>query len=151
MKRKIELTATVDRWAKAIGIQHRTLQIKLTKAGIMVEPHGLLSARQVFTAMQGDGAAERTRLVTAKADAQEMENRRRDGELVEIAVANRMMWGDILMPLRTELDMVGENLAALVNPDNVELATKFLIKWAEQVKQNISRHAKTQLTNERNK
>jgi hypothetical protein len=53
MKRQNQLTGTLNAWSKAIGVETKTLTIRLTKSGVTVEPFKHLTARQVFCAMIG--------------------------------------------------------------------------------------------------
>lgn len=142
MKSKPKLSATVDAWAKALGIQNRTLKVRLTKAGIKTPAGAQITAREIFRALTDDAGAERTALVKAKRIAQEFENRRMAGELVQIEISDKRVWQDILMPLKSELDLIGDKLAGLVNPENPAMAHRVLSEWSEQVLRNIRQAGK---------
>lgn len=132
MKPLKQFTGTIHAWSRALGIEPKTLTQRLTKAEIHTTPGAEITARQVMKAMTGDDRAEKTALIRAKRIAQETENREREGELVEMAVAEKAIWHDTVLPLKREIETMPDSVCALVNPENPALAHSVLTGWAEQ-------------------
>lgn len=135
MKTKTKLTATLDTWSKAIGVDERTLKIRLTKAGVKVEPFGQLTARQIIKAMTGEKDAAVIRKLTAEAEKTEMQNKIRDGQLIELATADRELWFNLYLPFKQALEAMPNEVSPLcVSPDAARAA---LTQHLENIKSKI--------------
>jgi len=137
-KRMGNVATTVNGWAVELAIDQQTIQRRLTIAGTPPQPLVLYSARTVFNALYGDKEAMQMRKTTAETEALERENLKEEGLLVDISEADKRMWSEILLPVKTELDLIADKLAALVNPENPDAAHKILTEWSDQVKKQIN-------------
>jgi phage terminase Nu1 subunit (DNA packaging protein) len=84
--RSSDVKATLQAWATALGMEHRTLSVRMVKAGFQTPKHALIPAGQVYVALLGDKDAERIRLLKAQAEAQEFKNRETSGRLIDVDV-----------------------------------------------------------------
>lgn len=134
---KSQLTATLFAWQTELCMDGDTLRRKLAKAEIKHEPRGLIRAREIIKALVGGKDEALIRKATAEAIAIERENKVADGLLVELPVAEKAIWQALLMPLKQELELMPEKLAALVSPENPEGAQQILQDWVEQIKKQI--------------
>jgi hypothetical protein len=148
-KRTGNVATTVNGWAVELAIDQQTIQRRLTKAGIPPKPLVLYSARDVFAALHGDKEAMQLRKATAEAEQLERENLEAEKVLVRIEEVEKRVWQEILLPVKTELDLISDKLAALVNPENPDAAHKILTEWSDQVKKQINE--KKQITKEKGK
>jgi len=142
-KRSGNVATTVNGWAVELAIDQQTIQRRLTQAGTPPQPLVLYSARTVFNALYGDKEAMQMRKTTAETEALERENLKEEGLLVDIVEADKKMWSEILLPVKTELDLIADKLAALVNPENPDAAHKILTEWSDQVKKQINEKKET--------
>ena len=131
----VQIKFTLNAWAKAIAVQERTLAIRLTKAGF--KNNGLISAKEIIDAMCGEKDASIIRLNDAKAKQLEQKEKIRDEVLVELPVAERELWGNLLGPLKQEMDAMPDKLAPLVNPESPASAKKLLFEWTENTKKKL--------------
>ncbi len=98
------IQATLQEWATSLGIERRTLEVKLVKNGIEFEKRSRsLTAKQVLDAMIGDFNAEKLRLTSAQAMAVEMENAEKAEVLNKRVDVERIVWEECLSPLRDQL------------------------------------------------
>jgi len=141
MKRQFEknksISFTMNAWCKAIGLQEKTLAIRLTKAGHKIESGQLISAKQIVDAIGGEKDAAMTRLTDERTLALEQKRKLKDSTLVEVPTAERILWAELLGPLKQELDAMPQKLAQLVNPDNTPFAQKTLLDWVEDTKRKL--------------
>ena len=63
----------------------------------------------------------------------EKENRMRDGELVELPAAERIIWSELLMPLKQEMDLMPNRIGLLLGGES----EKILLDWVENVKRRF--------------
>ena len=132
----IDISYSMHAWCKAIGIQEKTLAIKLTKAGHNVGK-GKITAKQIVDAVAGEKDAAMVRNLDAKTRAIEQKEKMKDGTLVEIPTAERILWAQLLGPLKQEMDAMPQKLAILINPDNPSSAQAILFNWAEDTKRKM--------------
>jgi len=137
-KRTGNVATTVNGWAVELAIDQQTIQRRLTKYGMPPKPLVLYSARDVFAAIHGDREAMLLRKATAEAEQLERENLEAEKILVNVAELEPRVWGEILLPIKVEVDLVADKLAALVNPENPDAAHKILTEWSEQVIKQIN-------------
>ena len=129
----VQIEFTLNAWAMALGIEPKTLAKKLTQSSLPNE--GQLCARDVFTALSGEKDASIIRLNNAKADELEQDRKVRDKELVEIPTAERLLWLELLGPLKQEMDLMPEKLAPMLSEDSQRVAV--LREWVEETKRKI--------------
>lgn len=133
------ILATVNAWAKAYGVDQGRMATILQRAGIEYKPGTLLDAvdfiKSITFRSEKDEAIARQ--ANAKAEEQEMENAQRRKELMEMAEIERMVWNDLLAPLRQELEQMPKSLSALCNPEDQDTAQAVLEQWVERTKLNI--------------
>ena len=135
----VEITATCSAWAKAYGCEQGAFVEKLQRAGIAYKTGVPLNAVDVFKAItfRSEKDEAMARQANAKAEEIEMENAQRRKELMELAQIERMIWNDLLGPLRTELEQMPKSLGGLCNPDSPETAQEVLANWVEQTKEKL--------------
>ena len=136
---EIIIEHSITAWSKALVMHHDTLRGKLDKSG--VPKSDLYTARQIFQALHGEKDASVIRNNNAKAEQLEKENRVRDGELVEIPKAERMLWLELLFPLKQEIDLMPEKLSPLLTGDDAGRVT-VLRDWWEETKRKLLKEAK---------
>ncbi len=129
------IKGTIGAWATSLGIEPRTLQRSLVKAGIKVpEPRKTITAKSIFVAMAGDVDAEKQRLLKGQADAQERENREAEGTLVNMAEAEKFITEVLIIPLVNALEPMPTSLDVRCNPEHPEIARAALSQWVEDTK-----------------
>jgi hypothetical protein len=136
---KGEITASIAAWAKVAGVQHSQFTVMLKRADIDYTPGQDLSAESAFAActFRSEKDEAIARQANAKAEEQEMINAERRKELMELAQIEKVIWGDLLQPLRTEMDQMPKSLCGLCNPQEPEVAEAVLQNWVEKTKLNI--------------
>jgi hypothetical protein len=93
------ISHSLSAWATALGKEPRTLERQLTKASVTIpKKGGLISARDVFMACEGD--AEKKRLTAAQAEAQERENALANGTLQTTNGVQAALWENGLAKVR---------------------------------------------------
>ena len=142
MKRKNfkgEITASISAWAKVAGVQHSQFTVMLKRSNVEFTPGKDLTASQFFDAVTFRSEKDEAiaRQANAKAEEQEMINAERRKELMELSQIEKIIWGDLLGPLRTELDQMPKSLCGLCNPQDPETAETVLLNWVEKTKLNI--------------
>lgn len=75
---------SIEMAARELGTDARTISKRLTTAGIDAGPDGFWSTKQIVAAYCGDLESERIRKTRAEADQIEKQNRKLDGELVDV-------------------------------------------------------------------
>ena len=122
---------TVAQWAKAWGIEHRTLQRKLAAAGYTIKPKEKVPLIAFGNAILGEKAAAEVRLKTAQAADQERKNRIADGETITLAA--NLAWQDkVLMPIRQRLLSMSGTVAHLCNPTDPVHAAATIDRWVNE-------------------
>lgn len=138
-----KISFSLNAWCRAIGIQEKTLAIRLTKAGTKINAYGEITARQIIDAMCGGKDESIIRLNNSKAEAIEQKQRVKNGELVDLPVAERVLWAELLFPLKQELDLMPSKLAPLVSPDNPKAAQKLIFEEVEKIKNKLMKRKKS--------
>lgn len=138
-KFKSEISASINAWAQAFGITHPNFCNLLRRADVQYKPGQDLSATDAFKAVtfRSEKDEATARQANAKAEEQEMINAERRKELMELAQIEKTIWGDLLQPLRTEIEQMPKSLCSLCNPEEPEVAEAVLQNWVEKVKLNI--------------
>lgn len=115
------ISHSLQAWATALGIDRRTLETSLVKAGITPPKREKgkraaegLTAKQVFFAMAGDKDAEKNRLTSAQAAKVERENAEAEGILHTRAGVEQAVWEDGLKPLREALTAYPKSTGAKI-------------------------------------
>lgn len=75
---------------KEFGAHRDTLKAKLTQAGETADENGCFSTTQICNAIYGDLISEKIGLTRAQRTKEEMMNRKRAGELIEVEQAIEM-------------------------------------------------------------
>lgn len=99
---------SLQAWATALGVDRKTLETRLVKAGYNPEKRGKLggeklTARKIVDAMVGDKSAAKTRLDEANARRVERENLKDENTLYSRAGIEQLLWSDLLKPLRERI------------------------------------------------
>ena len=138
-KFKSQISASINAWAQALGISHENFCIMLRRADVKYNPGQDLYAPDVFEAITYQSEKDKAvaRKANADAESREMENAKTRKELMELAQIEKVVWNDLLQPLRTELEQMPRSLCALVNPEEPETAERVLQQWVEKTKANI--------------
>jgi hypothetical protein len=132
-RNKLSLTSA----AVAFGVAKETLRRALARAEVKTGDGATFTIRQCHNALAGDVRGERARLLRAQADKQETGNRIRDGALVELPTAERILWAQLIGPLKQEMDAMPQKLAPLINPENPTSAQKMLFDWVDDTKRKM--------------
>lgn len=122
---------TLDKAAKELGVHHETLAKGLVRAGLVVDRGSRFSTLEIFRGFQGDLKTEQTRKTRAEADAKELENRLRLGDIIEREAAQAILTAR-LAPLRAKLVAAPSSLASRLNPTDPELAKAVLEDWVRE-------------------
>ena len=135
---KALLKLTMEEWARNAGIHETTLGRGMAKAGIEVKPKKLytfLEASRGYTG--GDLKTEQTRKTRAEADAKELENRVRLGELIETASA-KAIYGEIATACRTFIAVELGQVGAEANPTNPDHGREVAVARGRQFLERLS-------------
>lgn len=121
---------TITDAAREWGIDDETLKRRLTQAGVKLEKGATYTTRQISDAVVGSLQREKIRLTSADADLKERDRFERDGILIRVDDAKKLI-ADALGPIRSSLVSWPMALASRCNPGDPELARVVL---AEAVK-----------------
>ncbi len=139
MSIRMTIEASISAWALAYGCDQTQFQRILKKAGVEYEVGKPLTADKAFAAVtfRSEKDAAIARQANAKAEEQEMLNAESRKELMSRSELEKIIWSDLLAPLRLELEQMPKSLSGLVNPADRETAEKVLSEWVEKTKSNI--------------
>ena len=127
----VQIEHTISAWSKAIGVSESTLEVKLTKEGLPNK--GLIRARDIISAMAGERDASIIELNREKTAALALARRKEEGELIDVPTVERLIWQELLGPLKQEMDLMPAKLAPLLGDDPV----KVLTEWVEETKRKL--------------
>ena len=127
----VQIEHTISAWSKAIGVSESTLEVKLTKEGLPNK--GLIRARDIISAMAGERDASIIELNREKTAALALARRKEEGELIDLPTVERLIWQELLGPLKQEMDLMPAKLAPLLGDDPV----KVLTEWVEETKRKL--------------
>lgn len=138
-KRGEQIKATFSAWADSCGLTVENLKQKFTRCGLEWKTGVMVPACQVIQAITFRNEKDEAiaRQANAKAEEQEMINAERRKELMELAQIEKIVWNDLLAPLRLELEQMPKSLCGMCNPEEPEVAQKVLGEWVEKTKLNI--------------
>jgi hypothetical protein len=89
------------------------------------------ATREICTAVFGDSERERARLTRAQAEGEEMKNKERSGELVELdSIAT--VFRQCMLPVRQRLMALPAEACAHANPSDPQLAREALQRWVDE-------------------
>jgi hypothetical protein len=126
---------SLQAWATAFGMERRTLEARMVKAGLTVSKNGaLIPARKIYVALVGDKQAEEIRAL--KLDNEERERRaaESDGRLVDRQLIEQQLTEFFTLPLMQALVALPTTLDARCNPGDPALARVALQQWVEETK-----------------
>ncbi len=131
--------AKLNAWSNALGVDFAVLQKMLTRAEIEYKSGDLISAQKIFQALTFRNEKDEAiaRQANAKAEEQEMINAERRKELMELSQIEKIIWNDLLGPLRLELEQMPKSLCGMCNPEEPDVAQKVLEQWVEKTKSNL--------------
>jgi hypothetical protein len=132
-----EISATISGWSKSLNIADETIISRLVKSGYKIKPRALVPARKVFEALIDERARTKSAIEAELLRKERRENDEAEKNLVVISEAEKKIWNDLLAPLKVEVELIADKIAALCNPDCPELAHKQLTAWSEQTKKQI--------------
>lgn len=78
------LAWTIDRASREFGPNPRTIQGRLTRAGIAPDENGRYTTKQICAAVFGDTDGEKLRKLKEEADSVALDNARIRGELISV-------------------------------------------------------------------
>lgn len=135
------IQASINAWSQAFGITHPNFCNLLRRADVQYKPGQDLTATEAFKAVTFRSEKDEAiaRQANAKAEEQEMINAERRKELMELSQIEKAIWGDLLGPLRTELEQMPKSLCGMCNPQEPEVAEAVLQNWVEKTKLNITK------------
>ena len=138
-KRGEQIKATFSAWADSCGLTVENLKQKFTRSGLEWKTGIMVPACQVIQAITFRNEKDEAiaRQANARAEEQEMLNAERRKELMKLAEIERVVWADLLGPLRLEMEQMPASLCGLCNPEDPETSKKVLQEWVEKTKQNI--------------
>ena len=140
-RRVTEIVATCSAWAQGMGVEQPTLIKMLQRAGVPYISGTKLNFVDIWKAIsfRSEKDEAMARQANAKAEEIEMDNAARRKELMDVAQIQRIIWNDLLGPLRQELEQMPKNLGGLCNPDSPDTACAVLTDWVEATKQQLER------------
>lgn len=131
------ISHSLQAWATALGVERRTLEVRIVKAGFRVpKKTGTLSAARVFHSMLGEADVEKRRLAAAQATKIERENAAAAGELVAMVEVEKLLTELVVLPLRQALLAAPTTLDTLCNPADPEMARRAIQQWVDEVLQH---------------
>jgi phage terminase Nu1 subunit (DNA packaging protein) len=116
---------TIQKAATEFGVDPKTIRSGLARNEVAVKKGrgSSYTTRQITAAIFGDLKGERIRETRARADLLELKRKEREGVLVPMDVARKVL-ADVLLPVRTELLAASSTLAGRANPGDPELARR---------------------------
>ncbi|MDE2099870.1 MAG: hypothetical protein KGL39_21635 [Patescibacteria group bacterium] len=134
---KNELSGTIAAWSKALHVADETLISKLKRIDYVIKPGQKIPVGPIFKALLGEKDQLKLELLREQKRKEERENNEAEKNLIVISEAEKKLWNDLLAPLKVEVELIADKIAALCNPDHPELAHKQLTAWSEQTKKQI--------------
>jgi hypothetical protein len=139
-KQKNQVSATVQSWSESLGKDATTIKRKLNQQSIPFTPGKPIPARDVFRALTAESdkdvaITERTREQTRK---EKRENDVAEARLYDLDLVNRLVWHDILYPLRSELFLMPGSLAPRCSGSDTETARDVLQTWVDETLKKIN-------------
>src|SRR5579872_6539108 len=131
------LSFSAHQWYLALNLHPDTFARKMAEAGVKYEVHGLISALDVHRAMNNEKDRAIARKNTADAISKEISNSEKLGTLFNLPACEKILWNDLLGPLRQEIEQMPQLCSALCNPQDPPTAQKVLEQWKERVKQTL--------------
>lgn len=128
---------TVKAAAKELGIHADTLAKGLIRSGLTVERGSRFTTLEVFRGYMGDLKAEQTRKTRLEADAKELENKVRLGELIETARA-KAIYGEIASVCRTFVAVELGQIGAEANPSDPEHGRELALSRGRQFLERLT-------------
>jgi hypothetical protein len=83
--------------------------------------------------MAGERDASIIELNREKTAALALARRKEEGELIDLPTVERLIWQELLGPLKQEMDLMPAKLAPLLGDDPV----KVLTEWVEETKRKL--------------
>lgn len=132
---RIAITAmishTLSAWATALGVEPRTLERQLSRAGINLTKGQKLTAKQIDTARVGEKDLADIREKTARAEKLERENKVEDGKVIPLE--ENLAWQQrVLLPVRQRLLALSGTMAHRCNPTDPTHAQTQLDEWTKE-------------------
>jgi hypothetical protein len=142
MRRKLgknKITGSIQAWADSLGVESSTIRRKLNRAEIKFEPGKQLLAFDIFRALtaESDKDAAMTRKLDAETRKTERENSVAEGRLHDLAAVEKIIWQDLLAPLRAELLAMPRTLAPRCA--STEEAVEVLQSWVDGTLQKLGK------------
>lgn len=134
---KSVISFTLEAWARAMGHERRTLEVRLINTGYEWKPGTLIPFKAIYNAMLGDEQAEKNRNLKLDADRKEREEREANGELVKLAEVEQLITELVISPQRQELENMPSSLAKLCNPTDPAKAEVVLSSWKSRYFQTM--------------
>lgn len=136
--RSEDLKATIYAYAAACGRDQETVLKKIRKMfGAQYKAGDLIPLGDFLRAMMGDRDEAMAHKLETDARLNELEIAKEEGRLHERAEIERTVWLNILLPLRTELELMPVKLAALIDAEQPERVRAILDEWKETTKKQI--------------
>lgn len=126
------LNASTWAWAKALGIDDRSLAKKLAKTGLDVHTRKEFTASEVFGALIGELERAKIAEKLENVKLKKSKNLERKSALVKMADAQKLFTETLVIPVRQLLTSAPTTLDARVNPGDPAFARAALNAWVDE-------------------
>lgn len=128
---------SIGMWAQSLGTTEDTLKTRLANRGIVFQKGMKFGAKEIFNSMTTDKGEAQARKAVAEAEAKEMENDQTRAILMRKPDVEKIIWDELMLPLRQGLSNMPGAIAAQCNPDKPEMAFGVIQSYVEGIKSNI--------------
>jgi len=129
---------SLQAWATGMGAERRTLEAQLVKSGYIRKGKGeKIPFRAIYVAIIGDKEAEQVRKLRGENDDADLARRKRAGELVDRAMAEKHIAELFTLPLGQALAALPSVVDVQVNPGDPATARAVLERHVEEIKKQI--------------
>lgn len=124
---------SLQSWATAAGMDRRTLETRLIKAGYRTpeKKGGKIPFRKILVALVGDKEAETVRNLKLEADRKEREEAEASGKLFPMGELDEWINNNYVVPMANILSSAPTTLDTRCNPEHPETARKVIEDWVE--------------------
>lgn len=138
-KNDAQVRGTIQAWADSLGKDPASIKRHLNSAGIKFRVGEEIDAVDIFRAFTADTEKDRAtaRKLTAEAESRERKNKIESGQLLDLTEIEKVVWGELLMPLRQALESMPRDIAPLLAGQPAEAVQRNLENWVETTKNKI--------------
>ena len=130
-QRSSDIKASLQAWATALGMERRTLDGRLVKAGLQIPKHGDISARQIYVALLGDKEAEQVRALKLDNEERERNAAEEVGRLFPMEELEAWLSKNYIIPMSNIFAGMAASIDTRCNPENPKLARQAIEAFIE--------------------